>query len=829
MTAWRLAARQFRRHLAAGEIRLLLAALVLSVFSVGSIHLLVDRAERALAAQANRLLGGDSVLRADQPIDHAVRDRARALGLRQTETWALPSMVRAEGALRLGELRALAPGFPLRGAFEIDEGTGPRTASGVPKPGTVWIAQAGARTLGVSVGDRIDLGERAFRVAALVIREPDAAMDYFNVAPRVFMALEDVEATGLVQPGSRVTYRLIVAGSGSAIRDFETQTRASLARGQRLESAADARPELRQALDRAGQFLGIVAVLAVVLAAAAMAMAARQHSQRQVDAFAVMRCFGAAGHELLRITLGELALVGMLGTSIGVLAAWGLAILLGRFLSPLIGLELPPPAPWAILPAVFLGIGVLFAFAGPPLLALRRVPAMRVLRRDVPWQEASALVWGGMAAIALGAMLWWQAGSAAMAIRLLGGIVTTLLVLAGMAWGLVRMAGVLRHRLRGPWRLGVANLSRRPSIAVAQTTALGLGLMALLLLLFVRGDLLERWRTALPADAPNRFLLNAQPDQLDNLGTFLKEQGLRDAVLWPMARARYVARNGEAVTPETYADAGRRARRLAEREFNLSTVDALGDDNHVVAGTFWTVDGGGKGVEFSVEQGLAETLGWSLGDTVRFDVAGTPLEGRVTSLREVQWESFKPNFFVLVSPAGLSGLPVSYISAIHLPPGQAGFTRALLDRFPNLSVVDIDAILGEVTRIADQVSRVIEAVFLLAIAAGILVLLAAVLASQDERLREGAVMRVLGASRSVLRWTQAGEFLAIGLVAGGVAAVAATMLSGVVAGQLGLSWRIDPLMVLFSSVAGALITLVSGMLAVRKVLNVPPASVLRGS
>jgi putative ABC transport system permease protein len=641
------------------------------------------------------------------------------------------------------------------------------------------------------------------------------------------MALADVAPTGLVQPGSRVTYRLIVAGPAAAVRDFERQTRQSLGRGQRLESAADARPEVRRALDRAGQFLGIVAVLAVVLAAAAMAMAARQHSQRQMDAFAVMRCLGASKRELLQIQLGELALVGALGTGLGLVAAWALALVVGRWLAPMLGLDLPPPSLLAILPAAALGLGVLLAFAGPPLLALRRVPALRVLRRDVPWQEASALAWAAIAAVALGALLWWQAGSAEMGARLLGGIAATLLVLAGLAWALVRAVGLLRRRLRGPWRLGLANLTRRPAVAVAQTTALGLGLMALLLLVFVRGDLLERWRTALPADAPNRFLLNAQPDQIPALQGFLREQGLRDAVLWPMVRARYTALNGTPITRETYADEGRRARRLAEREFNLSTAEALDADNRVVAGAFWSATTPADGVEFSVEVGLAETLGWSVGDTVRFDVAGTRLEGRVTSLREVRWESFKPNFFVLVSPSAMPGLPASYISAIHLPAGRTGFTRSLLDAFPNLSVVDIDAILAEVTRIADQVSRVIEVVFLLAIAAGVLVLLAAVLASQDERLREGALMRVLGADRATLRWAQVGEFAAIGLVAGGVAAIAASLLSGVVANQLDLPSEPDWAMAAAAAVMGMGVTLASGLMATRRTLNVPPARVLR--
>jgi len=829
--AWRLAWRQARRDLAAGEVRLLLVALALAVASVTTISFLTDRAERALALEANRLLGGDAVLRADQPLPAPLRAAAERPGLEAVELVEFPSMVRVGDRLRLGELRAVGRAFPLRGSFTIDDGSERREVGHGPEPGTVWMGRSGANTLGARVGDTVVLGEARLRLAALIEQEPDGALDYFNVAPRVVFALEDLPATGLVQPGSRIAYRLVVAGTPDAVEGFVAAVRPQLGRGQRLETAADGRPEIRRALDRASRFLGLATLVAVILAAIAVAMAARRHSARHLDACAVMRCLGASQATLLKVQLGALLLLGLLGSTIGVTVAGLLSGAIGHWLSSALGVAVPSAGLAPVLAGYAVGLVVLLAFAAPPVLALRRVPALRVLRRDLDPAEPGALTLAALALAGFAALVWWQAKSPLLAGAMLGGLLATFAVLSALALLLVRAVARLRPRLRGPWRYGLANLSRRPATTVAQVSAIGLGLMALLVLTFVRTDLLSRWREALPADAPNRFLLNVQPAQVEPLRAFLREQGLAEAAIYPMVRGRWVAKNGEAVSLEAFGEEPTRARRLAEREFNLSTASVLGDDNTVVAGRFWPPDARvarDGDIAFSVEEGLADTLGWRLGDRVAFDIAGTRIEGEVRSIRRVKWESFRPNFFVLVSPGVLEGLQGSAITAVHVPPGRDDFARALLDRFANLSVVDIDAILGQVRRVADQVSTVVEAVFLVAVLAGALVLLAAVGASQDERLREGAVMRVLGGSRRQLRLAQAGEFAALGLVAGLVAALAATLLAGVLAVQvLELPWVPDPRLALGGAAAGVLVALAAGLWATRRLLDAPPSVTLR--
>ncbi|HEY5805134.1 MAG TPA: FtsX-like permease family protein [Lysobacter sp.] len=823
-----LAWRQLRRDLVAGDVRILIAALVLAVLAVTAVGFVTDRAERALAIEANRLLGGDAVVRADTPITGVVRDAANDPQLEQTETQELQTMIRVGERLQLGELRGLGEGFPLRGTFRIVDAAGvERDAGAVPAKGTVWMSRAGADTLGARLGDEIAIGDARLRLGALVMQEPDAALDYFNVAPKVFLNLGDVPSTGLVQEGSRIGYRLVIAGPAAAVERFVARVRPALARGQRLETIADARPEIRSALDRAGRFLGLAALVSVVLAAVAVAMAARRHSERHLSGTAVMRCLGASQRTLVTIQVGELVMLGLIASTIGVLLAFGLQWMIGSWLEQSLKLSIPPAGWLPALQGYGVGLVVLLAFGAPPVLALRRVPALRVLRRDLDPTEPSAWLVTIAGFAGLGALLWWKAGSAALGLSMLLGIAATLVVLALLAWLLILLVRRVRSRLRGSLRYGLANVSRRAGASIAQVSALGLGLMALLLLTFVRTDLLDRWQVALSNDAPNRFIVNVQDDQVDAVRAFIAQQGVAEPTLYPMIRGRLVAHDGKPVTGADYEAQGERAQRLAEREFNLSVSDHLREDNRVTAGTFWGKRTPAK-PEVSVEEDFAERLGWKIGDRIAFDIAGQPFEATITSLRSVDWESFRPNFFVIASPGSLDGYPASHITAVSVPPARTRFTADLVGRFPNLSVIDIDAVLRQVRSTADQVSTVVEVVFVFSLAAGLLVLMAAVSASQDERLLEGGVMRAIGGSRRQLRLAQASEFAAIGLLSGLTAAIAASVLAGVIATRVfDLPWKTDWRLAAAGAAVGVLAAMLAGMFATRRVLDAPPSVTLR--
>ncbi len=827
--AFSLAWRQLRRDLRAGEVRILIAAIVLAVLAVTAVGFVTDRAERALTIEANRLMGGDAVVRGDGPPSARQIEAARAPGLRFTETRELTTMASiGEGdaqRLKLADLRALGDGFPLRGSFRLVDANGVESAAQrIPARGTAWITRAGAQALDARIGDVVTLGESRFRIDAIVAQEPDASIDMFNIAPRVIIALADLPATGLVQEGSRIGYRLIVAGDSGAVERFTATAKASLQRGQRFEAVGYARPEVNSALDRAGRFLGLAAMVSVMLAAVAVAMAARRHSERHRAGAAVMRCLGASQRRIVAIHVGELMLLGLFASLAGVALAFLLQWGVGLWLAQKLALSIPPASALPAMQGLMLGLVVLLAFGAPPVLALRRVPALRVLRRDLDPVEPSAWAVGALGLAALGALLWWKAGSATLGLSMLVGVVATLAALALLAGLLILAVRALRTRLRGPLRYGLANVSRRAGASVAQVCALGLGLMALLLLTFVRTDLLDRWQRSLSTDVPNRFIINVQDDQVGDVRAFIRDEGIAAPELVPMIRARLVSRNGRATGGAEYSE--EQARRFAEREFNLSVAAKPGVGNEITAGKWWT--GKPRTPELSVEQRFAERLGWKVGDRIGFDIAGQPFEARVTSLREVDWESFTPNFFVVASPGALDGYAASWITAVRVPPSQPRFTARLVDRFPNLTVVDIDAVLEQVRATGDQVSTVVQVVFWFSLAAGVLVLMAAVTASQDERLLEGGVMRVLGAKRGQLRLAQASEFLAIGLLSGLVAAAAASVLSGVVATRVfDLPWSFDWKPALAGAAIGMLAALVAGLWATRRVLDAPPSTTLR--
>lgn len=830
MIGIRLGWRLLRRDLRSGEVRVLLAALVLAVTAVSSVGFVTDRAARALDLQSNALLGGDAVLRADEAIDPAIRAEAAAMGLAHTEVRSFPSMLRVGQGLRLSELRAMDEGFPLRGEFRIQQAAdGPvERAPGVPAQGEVWLSRAGANALGATLGDSVQVGTLALRLTALVIDEPDAVLDYFNAAPKAFFNLADLPATGLDQVGSRITHRVVVAGEAPAVEQWVKARRGALDRGQRLETAADARPEIRRSLERADRFLGLAALVSVVLAGIAVAMAARRHVEHHLDGCAVMRCMGASQRTLLQIYAGELLWLGLIAAGLGVALAFVIQALLADTLETVMGLAIPGAGPLPALQGVGVAFAVLVAFALPPILALRKVPSMRVLRRDLGAGSPSAWISALLGLGGLGSLLWWKAGSPDLAAIVLGGIGGTLLVLAALGGLLVLLLRRARRHLSGVWRYGLASLGRRSAGSIVQISALGLGLMVILLLTLVRTDLLARWQDILPKDAPNRFLINIQPDQVDGVLAGLTAAGAVEPALFPMVRGRFVELNGAAIDRKTYRGQGERARRLAEREFNLSWAEVLErSDNELVAGRYWQPGHTGP-AELSVEEGLAKELGWKLGDSVAFDIAGSVVRGEITSLRKVDWERFRPNFFVVLSPGALEGFPASNMGAVHIAPEGVAAIDALVRTYPNISVIDVDAVLAQVRRTAEQVATAVEYVFYFTVAAGLLVLVAAISATQDERLLEGGVMRAFGASRGQLRGAHLAEFAAIGLIAGATAAIAASVVAGLIASQVfDLPWQGDWQVAGLGGGLGLLLVTLTGLWATRSVVAAPPAVTLR--
>jgi putative ABC transport system permease protein len=822
----RLSWRWFLRDFRSGGVRVLFAAIALAVCAVSAVSFLSDRAQRAMALQANQLLGGDALIKADAPIGPA--QRALAGQLQQAEVLSFNSMLRAGSMLKLADIKAISQGFPLRGAYQLADANGKISmqAGAWPKPGQLWLSGAGAQALAVKIGDKIALGALEFEISALIVQEPDAALSYFNVAPRAIIRLDDLAKTQLIQEGSRVVYRLVVAGAANQVAAFSAQVQPTLKRGQQLETVQDARPELRQALERANQFLGLSALVAVVLAAVAAAMAARRHTARHIDGCAVMRAIGASSHNILQIYLGQLFWVGLFAAIAGVMSAFALQALAASLLAKALQLDIPAASALPALEGFAVGFVVLMSFAAPPVLALKNAAPLRVLRKDLPSPQISAWLALVLGLAGLAGLIVMKAGSVELGLTILAGLAATLFALALLAFALIAGVHALRGRLRGPLRYGLANISRRASASAVQTTALGLGLMVIMLLTLVRGDLLNRWQAELPDDAPNRFVIGLQAEQTEPFSAAFQTAGLAKPKLFPMIQARFVQQNDQAITQTSFAEQSERAQRLAERNFNVSYMAELPADNEIVAGKFW--GNNTQSAEFSVEVELAKSLGWNLGDTLAFDVAGQRLEAKITSFRKVDWGNFQPNFFVIASPSAARELPQSFMTSLHLPSEKFALTNELVQQMPNISVIDVDAILAQVRRTSAQAAAAISWVFYFTLAAGVLVLIGAMRATQDERLREAAIMRVLGASTTQLRLAQLSEFTAQGVIAGGTAAIAANVLSGVIAEQiLGISWRVDPMLMLVGTCAGVLAVVATGLITLRSAVTLAPAQSLR--
>jgi putative ABC transport system permease protein len=822
----RLGARTLLRDWRSGELRLLLVALIVAVAAVTSVGFLADRVGRALERDAAQMLGADIVLDADEPIPPAFENQARDQGLTLVHTFQFPSMASAGQGAQLVSLKAVETGYPLRGSLRTADGPAVAESAtrAIPEPGTVWVDPQLLASLGVKMGDTITLGDSHFRIARVITYEPDRGMSFVNLSPRVLMRADELQATGLLAPGSRVDYGLLAAGGTQAVAAYAEWLDTRLQRGQKIATVESGRPEIRRVLDRAQRFLSLVALLAVLISAVAVALAATRFMLRHRDGIAVMRCMGATQQQVTRILSVEFALVGLAGSILGGLAGYvahlGLIAMLGR----MIGTDLPAPSLIPAVQGLATGMWLLLGFALPSLAQLRHVPPARVLRRDAGGVRMGSVLGYAVGAAGFALLIWWFAGDVQLGAVIAGGFLGAFAAFAVVAWLCVQVLARVRRAAGGmpALRFALAGVVRRRAATITQVCALAIGLMALLLLAMTRTDLIAGWQRTLPPDAPNRFLINIQPDQREPVATDLTKAGVADVTLFPMIRGRLVAVNGRAISSADYTD--ERARRLVDREFNLSYSDRMPSYNTLQSGQWMKPDSR----EVSMEAGISRTLGLHMGDKLAFDIAGQTVDVTVTSLRGVDWDTMRANFFAMLSPSVLANAPQSWITSFRLPAGQAELLPRLVQRFPNLTVFDVDAILRQLQDVLDQVAQAVQLLFGFTLAAGVLVLAAALTATRDERIREAAVLRALGATRQQLARAQRIELLAVGGLAGALGAAGA----GAVAWAL--SQRVFDFDITFSLwpwlvgiAAGMLGAWAGGALALRGVLRTPPLVTLR--
>jgi putative ABC transport system permease protein len=796
-----------------------------------------DRVKSAFANQANVLLGADAMISGDRALPETFAQQAAAMGLRVTESIRFGSMVSTpakDGTSGkesvLSDVKSVASPYPLRGSIEIRNSSGERVPFKAEiRRGEVLVDERLASRLGVKAGDRIEVGKNTPRIAQVFAEEPEVAGNFLSAAPKVLMSNADVAASELLGPGSRATYRLQVAGERA--QDFATLIKPKLGPGQRLETVRELRPEVRSTLERAEQFLGLAASFAVFLAVVAIVLALRRYLKRELDTATLFRTLGAGQQQTLMHFVGQFFVLALIACVLGVLLAYlaqaGLAwAVRGLFASTL------PPAGWLPLVKAFTtGLVLLLGFAIPPLIALSATPPVRALRRDMPPPGAGGVLAAVLGLIAVLAVVLMQSQDLRTGSIFVGGMVAlvaaaTLLAMA-MLWlirKLVRSGGLAKLGGARSWAYGLANLDRRRISTAIQIACLGLGVMTLITVGFVRTDLFSAWQKSLPPDAPNRFLINVQEDQIGAIQSLLpKAADGQAARFYPMVRGRLVSVNGKAVTAKDYPDEA--AKRLVDREFNLSASPTLPAANKILAGEYFTAKDQGV---MSLEEGIAKTLKLNLGDTVDFDVAGETVSVRITSLRKVDWDSFRVNFFALVPESALAPLPKSYITAVHLPDADKNTLPSVVAAAPNVLVIDVSEIMARIRSIVDQVARALEFVFGFTLLAGLLTLYTAVIATQDERRYDTALIRTLGGTRSQIRNALIAEFSALGGAAGLLGVLGAIALTWALARQiLKIEFVASPLVWIVGFAAATACTMLAGWLGTRTVLTTPPIQVLR--
>jgi putative ABC transport system permease protein len=815
----------------AGALRVLVFALVLAVAAITAVGFFTQRVESALNLQGGLLLGGDLAVLSDHPIADQFEKRAKAQGINTVKTYEFPSMVVYGETNQLAEIKAVAYGFPMRGDLTIGATTNEagQAVKATPNVGEVWVEPRLAHLLNLQVGDIVEVGERKLRVGAILLREPSRGGDMFSFAPRLMMNAADLASTKLIQYGSRVKYQLLLAAEPQKINHYLVETKPILGRGEKIEDVRSARPEIKLALDKAQQFLGLSAMVSVILAMAAMLLSSLPYVKQSLDTFALMRCFGASQNTVLQVlTLQTLLIAFMsavLGGVLGYLAQLGLAQLAGSLF-----LETLPAAPITpILVGVIASIAMMFAVVLPHVWQMRNLTAMNILRRETLVQPISAQAKFLPAALVMCVMVFWQAHDTKIAFSTICAILALCLVIAGFAYALINLTTRLfnlspQNPQLNAMKLGVQGIKRRFGLSTVQMIGFSMGLMVLILLALIRGDLVRNWQASLPVDAPNRFIINIQPAQIEGVSQFFKQLEITNTSIFPMVRGRLVSKNAQLINGMQWED--ERARRLAEREFNLSWAAQMQSDNQLLSGRWWTAADHGKPY-LSLEQDLAKTLGVKLGDKLVFDIAGSPLTVTVTSIRKVDWDTMRANFFAVTPPGLLDKYAANYISSFHLPINADAPLNQLVRNYPNLTVIDIAALMQQVRGIMQKMSSTIEYVFAFSLVAGIAVLYAALVATREERISEATLMRVFGASRRQVSIAYITEFACIGLVAAFVAAIVANMLAYYISVKiLNIPFQFNLTLAISTMLLAAILIPLAAWLGLRGFLNIPPRQLL---
>ncbi|MBS03940.1 MAG: permease [Gammaproteobacteria bacterium] len=825
----KLAFRLLWRDWRAGELTLLLSSLVIAIGTVTTITLFVDRLQQALVQESASFLAADRVVSGPEPLDGALVRQARDIGLETTQTLEFFSMVFASERAQFASVKAVAPGYPLRGeliasnepfvnGFPVRDG---------PERGTVWLESRLMPALDINVGDVLDVGVASLTVSRVLIKEPDRGGGFMGAGPRVLMNLADVPGTEVVQPGSRLTYRHLFAGEPEVVEEFANWVKPKLGEEYRLMGVRQGTQGIGRALERGERFLLLGGLLGVILAGIAIALSAYRYSNRHFDHVAILKTLGATPRRIdmlfatVFIILGGLAVVA--GSAVGWMAQLGIV----KILEPFIPITLPAPGFRPLVIGGVTGFVCLIAFALPPILKLRATAPSRVIRREIDGELVADSLTYLFAIGGTFGLMWWYSGDWKLTLLIFGGCLVALGGLGSVAYLLLRSGRVLGMQAGSVWRLALAGMQRRGQQNTMQILVFGLAIMLLLILILVRTALIEEWQAQIPENAPNHFVINVSPDDVEPIREMFAAENILAQPLYPMIRGRISLVNGEEARGR---DRQRRRDAPGPRSSssrNLTWADSLPRDNVLTDGEWWDADYRGPAL-VSLEKDLAEANNLSVGDRLTFTIQGGELEAEVANIRTVHWDNMQPNFYIIFSPRALENFPSTFMTSFHLEQGRKLFLNQFLNRFPTLTVIEVDMIIRQIQTIIEQVTLAIELVLGLILISGGMVLLASIQASMDERFQQHAVLRTLGASRKLVLGSLSVEFCALGFFAGVLATFGSELtVFGLETQIFEIDYTAHPWLWVVGPAIGILLIGSVGTFATRRVVNSPPTTVLR--
>ena len=821
-----LAIRQLLRDARAGELRVLFFALLVAVAASTAIGYFGARLNGAMLLRATEFLGADLLLEGSSPARPEQIQSGKDLGLQHAQVVEFSSVIATDQGIQLSSIKAADGVYPLRGQLKSAPAPfAPEEAGGSPQPGEAWVEARLLTALDLKIGDNIDVGMKTLRLSRVLTYEPDRAGNFYSLTPRVMINLTDLTATGVVQPGSRVSYRELWRGDATALATYREQLQPGLAANQRLQDARDGNRQIGGALGKAERYLNMASLVAVLLSGVAVALSATRFATRRFDASALLRCLGLSRRETLVLFSLQLTVLGLLASISGALFGWFAQLGLFALLGDLLPTDVPPGGLLPAIAGIGTGLVALAGFALPPLAALGRVPPLRVLRRDMlPIPSSTWMVYGA-ALGALGLIMWRLSLDLVLTFALLGGGVLAALVLGGLLLLVLKSLRRLLARASLPWRLGLGQLLRHPLAAAGQSLAFGLILLSMALIALLRGELLDTWQNQLPKNAPNYFALNILPADKQAFTDRLIELSAQSAPLYPVVPGRLISINGEPVQAIVSKDS--QGDRAIQRDLSLTWAAQLPAGNSITAGNWWSAQPSDDIPGVSVEGKVAESLKLKLGDHMVFTVGGVNREARVTSLRDINWDNFQPNFFMIFQPGTLQDLPATYLTSFYLAAGHDQQIIDLSRAFPAVTILQVEALLAQLRSILGQVTLAVEYVLLFVLAAGMAVLFSGLQATLDERIRQGALLRALGAERQLLVKARRIEFGLLGAVSGLLAAIGCELVSLVLYRYaFDLAWHPHPWLLLLP-VIGALLVGGAGVFGTRRALNASPLTVLR--